>query len=53
MREHPTRDAYLTATSCPICANPLHGRTDQRYCTPACRQIPSSSMNAQNGRNRW
>ena len=38
MPEHPTRDGYVTATSCPICATALHGRTDQRYCTPACRQ---------------
>jgi len=36
--EHPARDGYVTATSCPICATPLPGRTDQRYCTPACRQ---------------
>jgi hypothetical protein len=36
--EHPRRDAYVTATSCPVCATPLNGRTDQRYCTPACRQ---------------
>jgi hypothetical protein len=36
--EHPTRDGYVTATRCPICATPLAGRTDQRYCTPACRQ---------------
>ena len=38
MPEHPTRDAYVTATSCPVCATPLNGRADQRYCTPACRQ---------------
>ena len=38
MPEHPARDAYVTATSCPICATPLPGRADQRYCTQACRQ---------------
>ena len=38
MPEHPSRDGYVTATTCPICATALHGRTDQRYCTPACRQ---------------
>jgi hypothetical protein len=36
--EHPTRDGYVTANSCPVCATPLNGRADQRYCTPACRQ---------------
>ncbi len=38
MPEHPTRDGYVTATSCPICAAPLPGRADQRYCGPRCRQ---------------
>ncbi len=38
MPEHPTRDTYVTATACPVCATPLTGRGDQRYCTPACRQ---------------
>ena len=38
MPEHPNRDAYVTATNCQVCATALHGRTDQRYCTPACRQ---------------
>ena len=38
MPEHPSRDGYVTATNCPICAAPLHGRADQRYCTQACRQ---------------
>jgi hypothetical protein len=36
--EHPRRDGYVTAISCPVCATPLNGRADQRYCTPACRQ---------------
>jgi predicted nucleic acid-binding Zn ribbon protein len=36
--QSPTRDTYVTATTCPVCATPLNGRTDQRYCTPACRQ---------------
>lgn len=38
MPEHPRRDGYVTAISCPVCATPLNGRADQRYCTPACRQ---------------
>jgi len=36
--EYPTRDAYVTASCGPICATALHARSDQRYCTPACRQ---------------
>ena len=38
MPENPSGDGYVTATSCPVCATPLNGRADQRYCTPACRQ---------------
>ena len=38
MPERPARDGYVSATNCPICAAVLHGRADQRYCTPACRQ---------------
>ena len=38
MPEHPARDGYVTATNCLVCATPLNGRADQRYCTPACRQ---------------
>jgi hypothetical protein len=40
MSEHPTRDTYVTANppTCPVCGTSLHGRADQRYCTPACRQ---------------
>ena len=36
--EDPPRDGSVTATSCPICASPLIGRADQRFCSPACRQ---------------
>jgi len=36
--EHPTRNGYVTPSLCPVCATPMHGRADQRYCTPACRQ---------------
>jgi 5-methylcytosine-specific restriction endonuclease McrA len=44
MAEHPTRDTYVTANDrpscavCAVCGTSLHGRADQRYCTPACRQ---------------
>ena len=38
MPNHPDRDGYVTATSCPICGTALPGRADQQYCTPTCRQ---------------
>jgi len=37
--EQPPRDGYVTATGCPLCDTPLTGRTDQRYCGSACRQV--------------
>ena len=38
MPEDPLRDSSVTATGCLICAAPLPGRADRRYCSPACRQ---------------
>lgn len=38
MPEHPSRDGSITATGCAVCAAPLTGRADQRFCSPACRQ---------------
>ena len=41
MPDHPPRDGSVTAvtaTGCAVCAEPLLGRADQRFCTPACRQ---------------
>lgn len=35
MPEHPTRDGYQLPD---LRDTPARGRTDQRYCTPACRQ---------------
>ena len=37
MPEQP-RDGSVTAPGCLICAAPLSGRVDQRFCRPACRQ---------------
>ncbi len=39
--KRPPRDGSVTAPTdraCPVCAAPLSGRTDQRFCSPACRQ---------------
>jgi len=36
--DRPARDSSVTATDCPVCNAPLTGRTDQQFCSPACRQ---------------
>jgi len=36
--ERPPRDAYVTATNCPVFASALNGRADQQYCSPTCLQ---------------
>jgi predicted nucleic acid-binding Zn ribbon protein len=38
LSEYPSRDTYVTANGCPICGIGLQGRSDRRYCSPACRQ---------------
>jgi hypothetical protein len=36
--DHPAGDGSVTAIRCRICAAPLTGRADRRFCSPACRQ---------------
>lgn len=38
MSDHPLVTAGVTATGCQACGRPLGGRSDRRYCSPACRQ---------------
>ncbi|MCA1698849.1 MAG: hypothetical protein LC790_08110 [Actinobacteria bacterium] len=38
MPDHPPRHGSVTATGCQVCATPLAGRADQRFCSPTCRQ---------------
>ncbi len=38
MPERPPREGSVTATGCQVCATPLAGRADQRFCSPTCRQ---------------
>jgi hypothetical protein len=42
----------VTATNCPVCATPLHGRTDERYCTSECclRRTQNPTPNHRNPR---
>lgn len=44
--ERPSRDTYVTASKCPICGIALSGRSDQRYCSPACRQTSYRARNS-------
>jgi hypothetical protein len=48
MTDRPPRDTYVTARTCPICSTSLPGRSDRRYCSPACRQTAYRARNSTN-----
>lgn len=48
MSDHPLVTTGVTATGCQACGRPLRdGRSDRRYCSPACRQAAHRRRQAQ------